>query len=104
MWVSSNNVDYFCWLTDSQINVFDISLNSYSRIIDIAEYDSGVSSLSTLKKSDRDECFLLGLGNDNLLIYDVTNAKVERVEVTGKSELYLFFEVGTRWALRRQRW
>lgn len=52
--MSSNNVDYFCWLTDTQIKVFDISLNSYSRIIDIAEYDSTVTTITTLKKSDRD--------------------------------------------------
>jgi hypothetical protein len=87
LWVSSNNVDCFCWLTETQIKVFDISLNSYSRIIDIAEYDSGVTAIAALKKADRDECFLVGLGTNNLIIYDITNAKVERVEVAGRAEL-----------------
>lgn len=81
--MSSNNVDYFCWLTDSQIKVFDISLNSYSRVIDISEYDSAVSCIATLKKADKEECYLVALGNEHLLLYDVTNAKFERIEVAG---------------------
>ena len=36
LWLSSNNVDYFCWLAETQIRVFDLSLNAYSKIIEIA--------------------------------------------------------------------
>lgn len=79
LWITSNSVDYLCWLTDTQIKLFDISLNSYSKIIDISEYDSGVSKLTVLLKSDRNESFLIALGTENLVVYDVTNAKIERI-------------------------
>jgi hypothetical protein len=36
-------------------------------------------------KSDRNESFLIALGTENLLVYDVTNAKIERIEVVGKA-------------------
>jgi hypothetical protein len=85
LWISSNNVDYFCWLTDTQIKVYDLALNSYSKVIDISEYDTLVTKISTIRKSDRDEFFLLALGSQNILAYDVTNAKIERIEVAGKA-------------------
>ena len=68
LWITSNSVDYLCWLTDTQIKLFDIS-----------EYDSGVSKLTVLLKSDRNESFLIALGTENLVVYDVTNAKIERI-------------------------
>ncbi len=79
LWVSSNNVDYFCWLTDSQIKIFDISLNAYSKVIELSEFDPTVSAIAVLKKADKDECYLVGLGSVNLVFYDITNAKTERV-------------------------
>jgi len=39
LFVSSNSVDFFCWLTNESITVFDLSLNAYSKIIDIEDYD-----------------------------------------------------------------
>jgi hypothetical protein len=44
-----------------------------------------VTKMSTLQKTDRDECFLIALGADNIIVYDVTNAKIERIELSGKS-------------------
>jgi hypothetical protein len=79
LWVSSNNVDYFCWLTEGQIKIFDISLNAYSKVIELSEFDSSVSAIAVLKKADKDEYYLVGLGAASLLFYDITNAKIERV-------------------------
>jgi len=87
LWLSSNNVDYFCWLSDTQIKVFDLSLNAYSKIIEIPEFDTSLSRIASLKKSDKEEVYLVGLGSQNLLFYDVTNSKMERVELEGRAEL-----------------
>ena len=40
--MTSNSVDYLCWLTNENIKVFDLSLNAYSKIIEVQEYDSEV--------------------------------------------------------------
>lgn len=79
LFVTSNSVDYLCWLTNDNIKIFDLSLNAYSKVIDIQEYDSQVNQISILKKADKDEMYVLGLGTENLLIYDISNAKIERV-------------------------
>ena len=40
MFVTSNGVDYLCWFTNESIKIFDLSLNAYSKVIFIQEYDS----------------------------------------------------------------
>lgn len=42
-------------------------------------------AIAPLRKADRDECFLIALGTDNLLAYDITNSKIERIETSGKA-------------------
>lgn len=79
--VTSNSVDYLCWLTDDSILIFDLSLNAYSKVIEIQEYDSHVQQLSILKKANKDEMYLLALGAENLIIYDISNSKMERIEI-----------------------
>jgi hypothetical protein len=104
LWVCSNNVDYFCWLSEGQIKVFDLSLNMYSKVIELSEFDSTVSAIAVVKKADREECYLVGLGSVNILFYDIGNAKIERIEVAGRAELYPFFYLGSLWAMRNWRW
>lgn len=41
--------------------------------------------IATLRKAERDECFLIALGSENILAYDITNSKIERIETSGKS-------------------
>jgi hypothetical protein len=64
--------------------LFDLSLNAYSKVIDVQEYDSQVQQICALRKADKDEMYLLGLGAQNLLVYDISNAKIERVEIEGR--------------------
>ncbi len=82
--MTSNSVDYLCWLTNESIKVFDLSLNAYSKVIDIQKYDPQIQQICTLKKADKDEMYLLGLGSKNLLIYDISNSKAERVEILSR--------------------
>jgi hypothetical protein len=84
IFVTSNSVDYLCWLTNESIKVFDLSLNAYSKVIDIQKYDPQIQQICILKKADKDEMYLLGLGSKNLLIYDISNSKAERVEIVGR--------------------
>lgn len=42
-------------------------------------------AIAALRKAERDECFLIALGSDHILAYDITNAKIERIETSGKS-------------------
>ena len=79
--MTSNTVDYFCWVTNETVTVFDVSLNSYSKIIDIEDYDVDIRQLSFISKAERDQMYLLCLGVENLLIYDLSNSKIERVEL-----------------------
>ena len=79
--MTSNTVDYFCWVTNEAVTVFDVSLNSYSKIIDIEDYDVDIRQLSFISKAERDQMYLLCLGVENLLIYDLSNSKIERVEL-----------------------
>ena len=79
--MTSNSVDYFCWVTNETVTVFDVSLNSYSKIIDIEDYDVEVRQLSFISKAERNQMYLLCLGVENLLIYDLSNSKIERVEL-----------------------
>lgn len=79
--MTSNSVDYFCWVTNETVTVFDVSLNSYSKIIDIEDYDVDVRQLSFISKAERNQMYLLCLGVENLLIYDLSNSKIERVEL-----------------------
>ena len=38
--------------------------------------------VETAELIDRlDECFLMGLGNDNVIILDLSNSEIERIEV-----------------------
>lgn len=37
-----------------------------------------------LSKEEKEEMYLLCLGGSNLLIYDISNAKIERVELEGR--------------------
>jgi hypothetical protein len=53
-------------------------------VIDVQEYDSQVQQICALRKADKDEMYLLGLGAQNLLVYDISNAKIERVEIEGR--------------------
>lgn len=84
IFVTSNSVDYLCWLTNESIKVFDLSLNAYSKVIEIQQYDPRIQQICILKKGDKDEMYLLGLGSENLLIYDISNSKTERVEIEGR--------------------
>lgn len=74
--MTSNSVDYLCWLTNESIKVFDLSLNAYSKIIEVQEYDSQVEQICPLRKTDKDEIYLLALGSENLLVYDISNSKI----------------------------
>lgn len=56
-------------------------------MIELSEFDPTVSSIAVLKKADKEECYLVGLGSVNILFYDITNAKIERIEVGGRAEL-----------------
>jgi hypothetical protein len=73
-------VEYIGWLTSQHIKLFDVSLNTYSAVVDLQKYDSEVSVIYPLRKADRDEVYLVALGKDNMLLYDVTNTKMERVD------------------------
>lgn len=66
------------------MTIFDVSLNSYSKIIDIEDYDVDVRQLSSISKAERDQMYLLCLGAENLLIYDLSNSKIERVELENR--------------------
>jgi len=66
------------------VTIFDVSLNSYSKIIDIEDYDVDVRQLSSISKAERDQMYLLCLGVENLLIYDLSNSKIERVELENR--------------------
>lgn len=93
-------MDYFCWLTEGQIKVFDISLNAYSKVIELDKFDSTVNSIAVLKKADKEECYLVGLGSVNILFYDITNAKIERIEVGGRAKMYCFLYLDSLSAMR----
>ena len=82
--MNSNSVDFFCWLTNESITVFDLSLNAYSKVIEIEDYDVDVRELSSVKKGERDQMYLLCLGAENLLIYDLSNSKIERIELEAR--------------------
>lgn len=82
--MTSSSVDYFCWVTNETVTIFDVSLNSYSKIIDIEDYDVDVRQLSFISKSERNQMYLLCLGVENLLIYDLSNSKIERVELENR--------------------
>lgn len=44
-------------------------------------YDEvGVSQISVLKKDDN-QCYLIALGNENILVFDVNTGKIERIEL-----------------------
>lgn len=62
IFVTSNSVDYFCWVTNDTVSIFDVSLNSYSKVIEIEEYDVDVRQLSFISKAERDQMYLLCLG------------------------------------------
>jgi hypothetical protein len=79
MFVTSNSVDYFCWVTNEMIAVFDVALNSYSKVLEIADYDVDVRQLSSICKADSHQMYLLCLGVENLLIYDISSSKMERI-------------------------
>ena len=59
-------------------------MDSFSKIIDIQQYDSLISQIFLIKKADREEVYLMGMGAQNIMVYDVTNSKMERMEVEGK--------------------
>lgn len=82
--MTSNSVDYFCWLTNEKVSVFDVSLNAYSKVIDIQEYDTEIRQLCQIRKAERDQMYLLCLGLDNLLIYDLSLSKTERIEIESR--------------------
>jgi len=54
MFVTSNGVDYLVWFTNESIKIFDLSLNAYSKVIDIQEYDSEIQQICVLLKADKD--------------------------------------------------
>lgn len=54
IFVTSNGVDYLCWFTNEVIKVFDLSLNGFSKIIDIREYDYEIKQICVLLKADKD--------------------------------------------------
>jgi hypothetical protein len=59
-------------------------MDSFSKIIDIQQYDSSISQLFLTKKAEKEEVYVMGLGRQNIVVYDVTNCKMERMEIEGK--------------------
>lgn len=56
--------------------MFDLSLNAYNKSIEVSEYDEvGVSQISVLKK-DENQSYLIALGNENILVFDVNTGKI----------------------------
>ena len=97
-WVESNGVDYLAWLTPTRLALYDLSLDSYSKVIDLRELQSNPSQLLTLRKHSRDENYLLCLGEGMILAYDVTNLRTERIELeSAQSAAYVCSEIGCNW-------
>jgi hypothetical protein len=84
LFATSNSIDFFCWLTNESVVVFDISLNAYSRVIEIQEFDSEIRQLCLIRKSEKEQSYLLCLGMDNLLVYDLSLSKIERIEIENR--------------------
>jgi hypothetical protein len=84
LFATSNSVDFFCWLTNEAVVVFDISLNAYSRIVEIQEFDIEIRQLCLIRKSEKEQSYLLCLGMNNLLVYDLSLSKIERIEIENR--------------------
>ncbi len=80
IWVSRNEVDYLCIMTDLAVRVWEVELNAYCLKIDMQKYDLGeIQSIAALEKNDN-ETYLIALGSENLLVSDIANQKIERIE------------------------
>jgi hypothetical protein len=71
--------------------VWEVELNSYCLKIELDKYElKTVHSIASLEKNET-ETFLLALGSNYLLVSDIANQKIERVESPpNATHMYLF--------------
>lgn len=81
IWVTANSTDKLICITDLSIKTFDIELNNFSKVIEISNYDEAIVRVGALKK-DSDHMYLVGLGHQNIIFYDVSCGKIERVQIS----------------------
>lgn len=80
IWLTRNGVDYLAILTDLAVRVWEVEFNAYCLRIDLSKYKLGEAfEIRALEKNDA-ETFLLVLGEQNMIVSDVANQKIERIE------------------------
>lgn len=80
IWLARNGVDYLGILTDLAVRVWEVEFNAYCLRIDLSKYKLGEAfEIRALEKNDA-ETFLLVLGEQNMIVSDVANQKIERIE------------------------
>ena len=85
-WCCINSADSLVILTNDAIKAFEIELNNFSKVIEIASYDKKINNFSLLRKSQSEDHYVICLGVENVIVCDMGLSKIERVQCEASSD------------------
>lgn len=60
------------FITDVSIKAFELELNNFSKVFEISDYDNAeIRCGGLIKKRDSQGMYLVMLGGENMLVYDI---------------------------------